>query len=161
MLPALYEVRNNRSVGHVGGDVDPNHMDAVAVLAMCNWVMGELVRVYHGLSVTDAQRLVNSLAEIRIPAVWSDGGKKRVLQPTLKLPDQLLLLIATTIPEVTTEQLLEWSEISDRSYFAKILRGFHKKRLIELDESSGKVLILPPGTQHVQDLLRKKNIRVV
>jgi hypothetical protein len=28
MLIALYEIRNNRGVGHVGGDVDPNHMDA-------------------------------------------------------------------------------------------------------------------------------------
>src|SRR5690348_5088511 len=28
MLMALYEVRNNRGVGHVGGDVDSNHMDA-------------------------------------------------------------------------------------------------------------------------------------
>src|SRR6266478_1494776 len=37
MLPALYEVRNNRRVGHVGGDVDPNHMDSVAVLSTCNW----------------------------------------------------------------------------------------------------------------------------
>ena len=41
LLPALYEIRNNRSVGHVGGDVDPNHMDSAAVLAMCNWVMCE------------------------------------------------------------------------------------------------------------------------
>ena len=32
LLPALYEIRNNRGVGHVGGDVDPNHMDAQAVL---------------------------------------------------------------------------------------------------------------------------------
>ena len=39
VLPALYEIRNNRSVGHVGGDVDPSHMDSAAVLAMCNWVM--------------------------------------------------------------------------------------------------------------------------
>src|SRR5438034_1154534 len=31
MLVALYEIRNNRGVGHVGGDVVPNHMDAVAV----------------------------------------------------------------------------------------------------------------------------------
>lgn len=33
MLPVLYEIRNNRNVGHVGGDVDPNHMDSVAVLS--------------------------------------------------------------------------------------------------------------------------------
>lgn len=28
MVMALYEIRNNRGVGHVGGDVDPNAMDA-------------------------------------------------------------------------------------------------------------------------------------
>jgi hypothetical protein len=27
-LTSLYEVRNNRGVGHVGGDVDSNHMDS-------------------------------------------------------------------------------------------------------------------------------------
>ena len=39
---ALYEIRNNRNVGHVGGDVDPNHMDAVCVLQMAKWIMAEL-----------------------------------------------------------------------------------------------------------------------
>src|SRR5689334_22030331 len=43
MLPPLYEVRNNRGVGHAGGDVDSNHMDSTAVLYMTSWVMGELV----------------------------------------------------------------------------------------------------------------------
>ncbi|MHC4455277.1 MAG: hypothetical protein ACYSWS_11405, partial [Planctomycetota bacterium] len=37
-LPPLYEIRNNRGVGHVGGDVDPNHMDSNAVLAISNWI---------------------------------------------------------------------------------------------------------------------------
>ena len=43
ILVALYEIRNNRNVGHVGGDVDPNEMDAVAVLYMSRWIMAELV----------------------------------------------------------------------------------------------------------------------
>jgi hypothetical protein len=43
MLIALYEIRNNRGVGHTGGDVDPNQMDAVTVVAMTNWVMAEFV----------------------------------------------------------------------------------------------------------------------
>src|SRR5229473_3882365 len=28
LLIVLYEIRNNRSIGHTGGDVDPNEMDA-------------------------------------------------------------------------------------------------------------------------------------
>jgi hypothetical protein len=161
MLPALYEIRNNRSVGHVGGDVDPNHMDAVAVLSICNWVMGELVRVYHGLSVTEAQKVVDAIAEVRIPVVWSDGAKKRVLQPDFKLPEQLLLLIATTLPGVSSSELLNWSEAPDKRYFLRLLRGFHKKRLIEFDEGVDKIMILPPGTKFVQGLLIKKNISVI
>jgi hypothetical protein len=45
MLPALYDIRNNRGVGHVGGDVDPNFMDASAVYGMASWILAELVRV--------------------------------------------------------------------------------------------------------------------
>jgi hypothetical protein len=161
MLPALYEVRNNRSVGHVGGDVDPNHMDSLVVLSMCNWIMGELVRVYHAMNVPDAQKVVNALAEIRIPVVWSDGYKKRILQPTLKLPEQLLLLIATTLPQITINELQLWSEASDKSYFMKVLRAFHKKRLIELDEKAGTIQVLPPGAKQTEEILRRKSILVV
>jgi hypothetical protein len=57
MLPALYEIRNNRGVGHVGGDVDPNHMDASIALAMVNWIMAELVRVLHDLPMDKARWL--------------------------------------------------------------------------------------------------------
>lgn len=158
ILPALYEIRNNRSVGHVGGDVDPNHMDAVAVLSMCNWIMGELVRVYHGLSTKDAQQVVDALAEVRIPAVWSDGTVKRVLQPSLKLPDQILLLVATSLPTVTAAELIEWTEAPDKTYFKKLLRGLHKKRQVEFNESKDTVQILPPGAQYIKELVRKKNL---
>jgi hypothetical protein len=47
MLIALYEIRNNRGVGHVGGDVDPNLVDATAVVAMSKWTVAELIRVFH------------------------------------------------------------------------------------------------------------------
>jgi hypothetical protein len=158
ILPALYEVRNNRSVGHVGGDVDPNHMDSTAVLSMSNWTMGELVRVYHGLSVAEAQRVVDALAEVRIPAVWSDGTVKRVLQPSLKLPDQILLLVATSLPSVTSAELIQWTEASDKRYFMKLLRGLHKKRFVEFNEQADKVQILSPGAQYIQKLVRTKNL---
>lgn len=158
VLPALYEIRNNRSVGHVGGDVDPNHMDSIAVLSMCNWVMGELVRVYHGLSIIEAQQVVNALAEVRVPAVWSDGTVKRVLQPSLRLPDQILLLIATSLPSVSSIELLSWTEAADKSYFMKLLRGLHKKRYVEFNEKEDRLRILPPGAQYIQQLVQTKNL---
>jgi hypothetical protein len=61
MLPALYEIRNNRGVGHAGGDVDPNHIDATLVVSTCNWIMAELVRVFEELPISEAQNLVDRL----------------------------------------------------------------------------------------------------
>lgn len=158
LLPALYEIRNNRSVGHVGGDVDPNHMDSAAVLAMCNWIMCELVRVYHNLPTTDAQKVVDSLAEMRIPVIWSDGSVKRVLQPRLKLPQQLLLLIATSVPDVSAQELLDWTEYTNKQHFMRTVRTLHKKRWIEFTETTERAKILPPGTKEVESLVRAKGL---
>src|SRR3972149_2191947 len=90
LLAGLYEIRNNRNVGHVGSDVDPDFMDSSAVLAVTSWVMAELVRVFHGVSTEEAQTLVDVLAERRIPLVWKSGEIRRVLNPDLPLKDQIL-----------------------------------------------------------------------
>jgi hypothetical protein len=159
MLPALYDVRNNRNVGHVGGDVDSNHMDAVAILSMSNWIMGELVRVYHSLTTAQAQQLVDALVEVRLPAVWTgDDGVKRVLETSLKLNEKILLLAALSMPDVTAPQLIEWIEYGDDRYVMRTIRSLHTKRLIEFTEKTGKVRILPPGTKAVEELIRKKNL---
>jgi hypothetical protein len=157
LLPALYEVRNNRGVGHVGGDVDPNHMDATAVLAMVSWIMGELVRVFHNLSIADAQQLVDSLAEHRIPLVWSSGGRKLVLDASLTLKEQILLLIASSPGEITTDDLFEWTEYENRSYFKRLLTSLHKERLVALSCDSARVQILPPGSAYIQTFLERRN----
>jgi hypothetical protein len=158
VLPALYEIRNNRSVGHVGGEVNPNHMDSAAVLAMCNWIMCELVRVYHALPTTDAQKVVDSLAEMRVPVIWSDGNVKRVLQPKLRLPQQLLLLIATSVPDVSIQELLDWTEYKDKKHFMNTVRTLHKNRWVEFTVATGRVQILPPGSNEVEKLVREKGL---
>jgi hypothetical protein len=158
MLPALYDVRNNRNVGHVGGDVDPNHMDAVAVLSMSNWIMCELVRVFHKVPVAEAQKLVDALAEVRLPAVWTGiDGVKRVLETDLKLHEQILLLAAVT-PDATSQQLRKWIEYDDDNYLMRTIRKLHKERKLEFTETTDKVRILPPGTKAVEQLIRKKHL---
>jgi hypothetical protein len=93
MLTALYEIRNNRNVGHVGGDVDPNYLDATAVLGMSSWVMAELVRVFHDIATKEAQESVDALIERKIPLIWEVGLARRVLDPTIPARDQSLLLL--------------------------------------------------------------------
>lgn len=158
LLPPLYEVRNNRGVGHVGGDVNPNYMDSGLVLNMANWIMAELVRVFHSIDITDAQIVVDNLVERRVPIIWQIGNIKRVLDPSLKLPDQILLLIASCSSDVETAQLIEWLDYSNQTYFKKILRDFHGKRMVELSDNDSRVQMLPPGAKYVAESLMPRYV---
>ena len=80
VLAVLYDIRNNRNVGHIGGDVDSNHMDAELVLHSAQWVMAEFVRIFHGLSIDEATATVDALVERTTPTIWNVGDKKRILR---------------------------------------------------------------------------------
>jgi len=156
LLPALYEIRNNRNVGHTGGDVDPNHMDSVAVLSMANWVMAELVRVFHQLpTMNEAQAVVDALAERRTPVVWQTGDLRRVLDPKMSLPDQILVLLASSAGKVTADDLLRWTECSTKTYLKRLLRQLHKARKLDFDRKSEEVTLLPPGATQAETTLAK------
>ncbi|MGH9932751.1 MAG: hypothetical protein ACREA9_26405 [Pyrinomonadaceae bacterium] len=158
LLPALYEIRNNRGVGHVGGDVDPNHMDATAVISLASWVMAELVRVFHGLKIAEAQRVVDSIAERRTPLIWSDGDVRRILDTSLPLKQQILLLAATSASSVEVTQLLRWTEYKDAGYFMRLLRKLHRDRMLELSQDETVVQVLPPGSKQMEMLLAKQQV---
>lgn len=153
LLPALFEVRNNRGVGHAGGDVDPNHMDAVFVLTSCNWIMAELVRVYHSVSIPEAQDIVDKLVERRTPLLWVSEDMRRVLNPELGLREQILLLLCTAPGKVSATDLQSWTGYKNGTYFKKLLREMHANRLVELANDGSTVMILPPGDKIASDLI--------
>lgn len=146
MLPALYEIRNNRGVGHVGGDVSPNHMDANAIVSMANWIMAELVRVYHNLTPDEAENLVNALAERKTPLIWESGDLKRVMDPSLSLKDHILVLLSSVSGSVSFKDLQRWTDYDNRSYLKRLLQQMHEQRLLEYNRANEEVYILPPGT---------------
>lgn len=156
LLPALYEIRNNRGVGHVGGDVDPNYMDSNAVLAMCSWVMAELIRVHHSLTSDQAQEVVDILSQQKIPVVWEGRGIKRVLNPKVPLKNQILLLVASCPSDPTTEELISWTDTKNKAHFNKVITQLHKERLIEHDKDGKTITILPPGTNCVSEIVAKE-----
>lgn len=153
MLIALYEIRNNRGVGHVGGDVNPNHMDARVVLEMAKWVLADLIRIFHpdSVSTDQATKLVDSLIERTVPAVWLVGDMRRVLDASLKARQQVLLLLYSVNGPVTASDLFEWVEHSNFSVFKKqVLGQLHKERLVEYDIVTGLLTLSPTGTREVE-----------
>jgi hypothetical protein len=156
LLPGLYEIRNNRNVGHVGGDVNPDFMDSSFVVAAASWILAELIRVLHGLDTEEAQRLVDDLSERRIPLVWKSGNMRRVLRPELSLKDQILLLLGSANNRVPLDNLLTWTGYEDPRYFRRCIRELHENRFIEHHKSLGEVELLPPGAEYVTHLVAKE-----
>jgi hypothetical protein len=156
VLLAIYEIRNNRNVGHVGGDVDPNFLDATAVYGMASWVLAELVRIFHNLPIQEAQTVVDALVERKSRLIWLIGNTRRVLDPSLSVKDQTLLLLHSKPGWVSDQELIGWTEYSNSSKFrSDILGQLHKARLIEFDRAQNRVHLSPVGIQDVETRILK------
>jgi hypothetical protein len=152
VLVALYEVRSNRGVGHVGGDVDPNHMDAVLVLSMAKWLMAELIRIFHGIETSEATQAVESLIDRTIPIVWKVAGRDRVLIPSLSMKEKVLAILFVNPAPLVDAYLLRSVEYSNPTVFRReVLVPLHCAKLIEYDEETKLVYLSPLGIRFVED----------
>ncbi len=151
MLIALYEIRNNRNVGHVGSDVDPNHMDATVVYSMIRWIMSELVRIFHAVSPEDATAVVDALTEREVPLLWRIGDRIRVLGAGLSAKDKTLALLYGSAGALSVREVVASIEYANVSQFrAKVLKPAHKADLIHFDTEADSVTLSPVGVRYVE-----------
>lgn len=151
-LVFLYTIRNKRGIGHVGGDVDANRVDTLTMAQTADWVVCELIRLFHGLSLEEAQDIVDALATRQLPLIWEVGGKKRVLRTGLSAAEEVMLLLyADSQMAVLTEDLCSWVEYSNPSVFRKkVLQKLHNERFIEYDGESELVHLSPKGVAKIE-----------
>lgn len=153
VLVGLYDVRNRRGVGHVGGDVDANHMDATFLLHSCQWVMAELVRIFHTTDVGTATAVVEALVERTIPIIWRVGGVQRLLAAPPTDRDSVLLLLYGTAIGLTDHALAESLEKRVDNLRTRVLAPLHKERSIEFKNYGDVAVISPKGIKHVEENL--------
>ena len=154
-LVFLNTMRGKRGIGHVGGDIEANAIDLATIVRICDWVMCELIRVYHKLPIEEAQALVDSLAAKQVPDVWQVGGKKRVLRAGMNYKQKVLLLLYSQ-PEsaALSEDLFDWSEHSHMAHFRRdVLNSLHKAKLVEYDRAEEIVYLSPLGVSEIEKLL--------
>ena len=151
LVAAIYELRNNRSIGHVGGDVDPNHMDAELFVRSTKWMVAELVREFAKLSLGDAAAVIESITEKNIPAVWEAGDFKKVLNPKLSARDKALVLAYSSPDGVSAKNLGRWCEYSNLSRFrSTVVAALNKQALVHFDTKTDMVTITPVGIRTVE-----------
>jgi hypothetical protein len=148
----LYTLRNKRGIGHVGGDVEANQIDASTIVKIADWVICELIRIYHQLSLEEAQDIIDSISTRNIPDIWEVNGNKRILRDGLSYKDKVLLLTySEPQTSVMVEDLFTWTEYSNYQVFLKkVILSLHEQRLIEYDQELRIVKLSPKGIAMVE-----------
>jgi hypothetical protein len=151
-LVFLYTIRNKRGIGHAGGEVEANSIDAATCVRICDWCLCELMRMYHRLSLEEAQALLDAIAVRTVPAVWLVNGRRRVLDTSLDYRSQaLLLLYSSHESAVLEEDLRDWIEYPTPARFReRVLGPLHSARLVDWDRDSGSVSLSPIGAEQVE-----------
>jgi hypothetical protein len=149
VLRSIYNLRNNRGVGHVG-PVQPNVMDSTYIMSAADWVMAELIRLIAVPTVTpdECQGMIDTLVQRRLPVVFEDGDIRRVLNTKLTTPQQVLVLLYHESGPVSDKDLQAWTEYANSTNFRTLLRRLHRDRLIEYREKVCK--LTPLGTSTVE-----------
>jgi hypothetical protein len=157
-LVFLYTLRGKRGIGHVGGDVEANSIDLATIVRVSDWVICELIRIFHGLSIEEAQGIVDALSTRAVPDIWEVAGKKRVLKQGLDFKQQVLLLAYSDVQGgVLSDDLFSWTEYSNFAMFKKhVLVPLHQKKLIEYDRESEIIYLSPIGVKEVEEKLLRK-----
>ncbi len=151
-LGAIYNIRNRRGVGHLGGDINPNKADALLIITISEWILAELYRINYLITLPKAQELVNNLVSRKLELIFEINGVKRILNPKLKIKDQILLLLYSDNDQyLTIDNLCIHLKYNNKNYLKnKILAEIDNHKLIELTVDE-KVYLLPPGRKYVED----------
>jgi hypothetical protein len=151
LVRLLLDFRNNRDVAHLGG-FDANSMDALFVMTSATWMMCELIRVYGGYAMREAQKVVDALSVKEYPVVMEREGELFITRHDLKAKDEVLVLLMKNA-SATAEFLQQKSGDSNKSRFQRNLREMVADKFIG-QAASGEYFIMPRG----QAVVTKKSL---
>lgn len=159
-LAFLYTLRNKRNIGHSGGDVEANQIDSLTIGKISDWVICELIRIFHDKSLEEAQRIVDFISSREIPVIWEINGKKRVLKENSSAKEKVMLLTYSQEEQgVFFEDLISWVEYQNKTDFkSKVLIPLHREGMIEFDKELNMIFLSPKGSKKVEEFFLKENI---
>jgi hypothetical protein len=128
-LRVVYDVRNKRDTAHLADNIDPNLQDSSLVIYSLDWVLAELVRLYHTVPANEAQNIVESLVTRRAPVVQDFAGFLKVLNPALLAGDYALVLLYQRGKNgATSAELSTWSKPKMRANLKATLNRLVNER---------------------------------
>lgn len=147
---AIYGIRHRRGVAHVGGDIIPNLSDSTLIVATCDWILAELIRLYYTSSLEEAQKLVDTLVVRKVPLIQDFNGFLKVLDPSLSIPKQILVLLYQRGTQgASRKELSKWVKTSAGNLSNALSRLVNSERYLHYSGSS--YFITRAGEAHIEE----------
>lgn len=155
-LKLIYDIRNKRDVAHLGDGIDPNLQDATLVTANMDWVLAELVRLYHGVGPGEAQSTIEDLVTREVPAIQEIDGQPVILTNLQPRDQALLMLYRAGAGGASLDDLAGWLRVSRKDHLRRRLLRLDEEKLALMHPSNGRFYITEAG---IRDVERRKLAR--
>lgn len=154
-LVFIYTLRNKRGIGHVGGEIEANAIDISTIVKSVDWVVCELIRLYHNLTLTEAKYVIDSLNVKIIPEIWNVNGNRRIIKNGLTFAQKVLVILYNELDnKASIKDLFTWTEYSSSSIFkSKVILPLHKDKLVDFNSKTLEVVISPKGINEAEKIL--------
>jgi hypothetical protein len=150
-----YDIASNRGARHDPDEVNPNEMDASAVVPTCSWILAETIRYAQkgALDTTQAKELVESLSARRYPLIEEVDGRVYFHQAKKSATDVALMALNRRYPK----------RVPEKDLIATIQRNGFKgnnahvavtriRKFVD-DDGKGNLRLLVPGLKKAEQLM--------
>jgi len=108
ILTTIYTFRSKRGGAHII-EVNPNHIDATYIIAACDWIIAEFIRLYHTNDEKEIEKIINSIVDRKVSILEEFGEDLKILDPSLSVSDKILIILYKKHPNsVLTDELKKW-----------------------------------------------------
>lgn len=151
----VYEVASNRGARHDADEVEANEMDANAVLALCSWVLAELIRyAQKGMNLDEAKAAVDSVIKRKYPFMEEIDGRIYVDIASSAREAALLILYGVYPKRMSGEELTE--QVRRHGYKRTNAKmGVARIRKTVDEDADGNLKLRSIGVREAEELITK------
>ena len=152
----IYDIASNRGARHDPDEVNPNEMDANAVVSMCSWLLGEVLR-YSQKGVADVsvvQEQLNIIVKRRYPYIEDIDGRTYFHFRGLSARNVGLLYLRYMYPvRVTSTEVLNTIVRHKFSRKNAIVATSRLRKVVDIDNNN-KLVLLQPGVKEADEIIK-------
>ena len=151
---ATYDIRSKRGAAHKKEAISPNQMDCDLVVAQCDWILSEFLRLYHDSNVEEIKQVIKEIFKRKVLVVEQFEEDVLVLNERLSVRNQILTILWYFYPKpVLVEDLKKWVHGSTQNISASINYAKSKRLVFRRDN---RVYMTEKGLKYIEDYLKSK-----